>query len=131
MRGGNGVSCRLDVALPRAPPPAGRSRPLVVVLDSDYGFPIVRAIVEHLAERGWADEVVVIGVGYAGSTTQDGYRTNRTLDHTPVPYPTGDYGITGPRILVGHSYGGLFACWLLVEHPGAFDGYVAVSPSLW
>ena len=161
VRGANGVSYRLDVSLPREPPPSGRSRPLVVVLDADYAFPIVRAIVEHLAERGWIDEVFVIGIGYAGPATRDGYRSNRTRDYTPVPYPTGgygpefqalsgggpafarflseevlalarkEYGVTGPRVLVGHSYGGLLACWMMVEAPGVFDAYVAVSPSLW
>jgi uncharacterized protein len=161
VQGANGVSYRLDVSLPRAPPPSGRPRPLVVVLDADYAFPVVRAVVEHLAERGWIDEVVVIGVGYDGPTTVESYRKNRTRDYTPVPFPTGgygpefqavsgggpafarfladevlplagkEYGVTGPRILVGHSYGGLLACWMMVERPGVFDGYVAVSPSLW
>ncbi|HQR29089.1 MAG TPA: alpha/beta hydrolase-fold protein [Anaeromyxobacteraceae bacterium] len=161
LRGANGISYRLDVSLPRSPAPAGRTRPVVVVLDSDYAFPVVRAVVEHLAERGWIDEVVVIGVGYDGETTRETYRTNRTRDYTPLPHPTGgygpayqvvsgggpafvrvlveqvlplaarDYGATGPRVLVGHSYGGLLACWTMVERPGAFDAFVAVSPSLW
>lgn len=161
VRAANGIAYRLDVALPRHPAPAGRPRPAVVVLDADYAFPIVRAIVEHLSERGWIDEAVVIGVGYAGETTRESYRTNRTRDYTPVHSPSGGYGpsyqvasgggpafarflldevlpwaatahgATGPRILVGHSYGGLFTCWMMVEQPGAFDGYVAVSPSLW
>jgi predicted alpha/beta superfamily hydrolase len=161
LRGANGVTYRLDVALPRSPAPPGRTHPLVVVLDSDYAFPIVRAIVEHLSERGWIDEAVVVGIGYAGETTRESYRTNRTRDYTPVPFPTGGYGpayqkvsgggpafarflteqvvpmarrelgASGPRILVGHSYGGLLACWMMIEHPEAFDGLVAVSPSLW
>lgn len=37
----------------------------------------------------------------------------------------------GERVLVGHSYGGLFAVWTLLTHPGLFHRYVAVSPSLW
>lgn len=161
VRGANGIAYRLDVAIPAHPAPAGRPRPVIVVLDSDYAFPIVRAIVEHLSERGWIDEPVVIGVGYAGETTRESYRTNRTRDYTPIHSPSGGYGAsyqassgggpafarflreevlpwaakahgaTGPRVLVGHSYGGLFACWMLVEHPGTFDGFVAVSPSLW
>lgn len=35
------------------------------------------------------------------------------------------------RILVGHSYGGLFALHTLVERPDAFDAYLALDPSLW
>jgi hypothetical protein len=34
-------------------------------------------------------------------------------------------------ILVGHSFGGLFAVYALLERPDAFDAYVSISPSLW
>ena len=35
------------------------------------------------------------------------------------------------RTLCGHSYGGLFASWVLQEQPELFDRYLIVSPSLW
>jgi predicted alpha/beta superfamily hydrolase len=35
------------------------------------------------------------------------------------------------RTLTGHSYGGLFASWVLQQHPALFDRYLIVSPSLW
>lgn len=35
------------------------------------------------------------------------------------------------RTLVGHSYGGLFASWVLQERPSLFNRYLIVSPSLW
>jgi predicted alpha/beta superfamily hydrolase len=35
------------------------------------------------------------------------------------------------RTLVGHSYGGLFASWVLQEHPALFKRYLMISPSLW
>jgi predicted alpha/beta superfamily hydrolase len=35
------------------------------------------------------------------------------------------------RMLVGHSYGGLFATWTMLTRPGLFRDYVIVSPSLW
>ena len=35
------------------------------------------------------------------------------------------------RILVGHSYGGLFVLSALFQQPELFKGYVASSPSLW
>ena len=33
--------------------------------------------------------------------------------------------------LVGHSYGGLFAAWVMQHHPDRFRRYLSVSPSLW
>jgi predicted alpha/beta superfamily hydrolase len=35
------------------------------------------------------------------------------------------------RTLVGHSLGGLFACWTLQTRPDLFNRFLAVSPSLW
>lgn len=35
------------------------------------------------------------------------------------------------QTLFGHSYGGLFTLYALLERPQAFSGYVAASPSIW
>jgi len=35
------------------------------------------------------------------------------------------------RVLVGHSLGGLFAVYALINRPEVFKGYVVISPSLW
>jgi uncharacterized protein len=35
------------------------------------------------------------------------------------------------RTIIGHSYGGLFATYLLLTEPSMFKRYVIVSPSLW
>ena len=89
------------------------------------------------------------------------YRMNRTRDYTPVYAPDGGYGAEfqkvsggGPkfrafiaaelipfvernyrassdRTIIGHSYGGLFATYVLLTQPDLFRRYVAVSPSLW
>lgn len=37
----------------------------------------------------------------------------------------------GDRALIGHSYGGLFASFVLVTEPELFNRYIIVSPSLW
>lgn len=35
------------------------------------------------------------------------------------------------RILLGYSFGGLFATHMLLDHPDAFDTYLLGSPSIW
>ncbi len=35
------------------------------------------------------------------------------------------------RMLVGHSYGGLFATYAMLTRPGLFRDYIVVSPSYW
>lgn len=54
------------------------------------------------------------------------------IEREIVPFVGQTYRtVRGDRTLVGHSYGGLFTVWTLLTGPGLFDGYVAVSPSLW
>lgn len=35
------------------------------------------------------------------------------------------------RIIIGHSYGGLLACYFFTKHPAIFKNYIMLSPSLW
>ncbi len=89
------------------------------------------------------------------------YRRHRTRDYTPSRTLEGGYGPDfqklsggGPafrdflakqlipwigkkyrtnddRTLIGHSYGGLFATFVLLTTPDLFDRYLVVSPSYW
>lgn len=130
----------------------------VFILDADYAFPLVKQISEHLSDRNRLPEALVFGIAYDGPLN---YRVNRTRDYTPSHVPNGGYGPEfqkhsggGPafanflekelvpylsqhfrlneiRALIGHSFGGLFTSWMLLKRPQLFNGYIAVSPSLW
>jgi predicted alpha/beta superfamily hydrolase len=157
----NGVAYRLLVALPPGYADTDRTYPLVLLLDADYSFAIARNIVEHQADRDRIDPCVLVGVAYEGPVTMQSYRRNRSRDYTPVPSDASpydpafvplqgggakfadfiektllprlaaDYRIGATRVLVGHSFGGLFAAHTLVTRPALFTGYIVVSPSLW
>jgi predicted alpha/beta superfamily hydrolase len=118
-------------------------------------------VVEHLVDRGDLPELVLVGVGYVGSDTRHSYRLHRSRDYTPAFSKEGGYGPAyqkqsgggprfvefiadelipaieetyrgdGERVLVGHSYGGLFAAWTMLSRPELFRRYLVVSPSLW
>lgn len=154
----NGVRYKLYVSLPRGYEEGKERYPVIYLLDADYSFAIARNVVEHLADRDHLRWAIVVGIAYAG---EDAYRLNRTRDYTPKFAPAGGYGpqyqkhsgggpkfrtflkdellpfvdgrwrTTAERVLVGHSYGGLFASWNLLSLPRLFDGYIIVSPSLW
>lgn len=153
--GVNGVSYKLYVSLPAAYDGSAERYPVVYLLDADYSFAITRNIVEHLSERGQLPAAIIVGIAYDGPPQ---YRLNRTRDYTPSHVPAGgehqavsgggplfhrfiaeelipfiarEYRAAAPRVLVGHSYGGLFAAWVALRDPKLFDGYVVVSPSLW
>lgn len=157
----NDVEYKLYISYPRDFKTSKTQYPLVVSLDADYSFAIIRNIVEHLADRRDTPPMVIASIAYAGETTQRNYRMNRSRDYTPVfdpddgygaefqrqsggapdflafirdellPFMTQHYRASGRQALVGHSYGGLFASYVMLTEPALFDGHVIVSPSLW
>jgi predicted alpha/beta superfamily hydrolase len=89
----NGVDYELRVWLPHGYDEGENSYALTVLLDADYQFPLAVSILEHLAERGQADESIIVAIGYKDSARNpDGYRRNRTRDYTPTVVASGGYG---------------------------------------
>lgn len=158
----NGVDYRIYVSLPRGYGGSDERYSTLYLLDADYSFLIVRNVVEHFADRGNVQPMIVVGVAYPeGIEELDFYRRNRTRDYTPTHTPDGGYGpeiqamsgggpdfrdflgdelipfidsryrTTGERGLSGHSFGGLFATFVMLTRPELFDDYLIVSPSLW
>jgi predicted alpha/beta superfamily hydrolase len=121
---------------------------VAILLDGEGNIQHVSATVEQLVRSGRAMPMIVVGIE----------NTDRQRDFTP-PYagsegrPPGNVGGAGKflsfisdellpeidrsyrtrpvRILIGHSYGGLFAVYTLLNRPDIFKAYIAVSPSLW
>jgi predicted alpha/beta superfamily hydrolase len=48
-----------------------------------------------------------------------------------IPRIERDYRTAGPRLLSGHSLGGVFVCYSLTAAPALFDGRFAHSPAIW
>ncbi|HWA33281.1 MAG TPA: alpha/beta hydrolase-fold protein [Cyclobacteriaceae bacterium] len=130
---------------------------MIFTLDPEYSFAIESNITDHLVQRNDLPPVIIVGIGYE----IDNYRVNRTRDYTPTkslvggydaetqkhtgggenffrfittelfPFIEKNFGKPRTRTLVGHSYGGLFASWVMFNKPGTFDRSIIVSPSLW
>ena len=122
--------------------------PVLYLLDGDEHFHHVTGIVSFLAESGRIPKLLVVAVP----------NTNRTRDLTPpskaeidlrfspggggadaflrflgdelVPYVEKNYRTRPYRILVGHSFGGLFAIHAMITRPKLFNAYIAIDPSL-
>ena len=155
----NGVAYKVYVALPHGYGEKGKRFPVVYVLDADYSFLIARNVADHLAERNHLRELIVVGIAYDGpaqyrlNRTRDytpkfsptggygpeyqkvsggGPKFRAFLEKELIPFVDRSYAtLPRERCLVGHSYGGLFAAWMLVTKSVLFDRYVIVSPSLW
>jgi len=126
------------------------SFPLVVVLDGETQFQHTSTSVDFLAANGRIPDMIVVGIA----------NTDRDRDLTPplttppepgrvaegkiggakqflgfiadelIPALERKYRTRAYRILIGHSYGGLFATYTLLNRPDVFNAYIAISPSL-
>ncbi|MEM9077622.1 MAG: alpha/beta hydrolase-fold protein [Bacteroidota bacterium] len=116
------------------------------VLDGNWNRDLVNGTFAHWVKWNLMPKAVVVNIDNMGK---------RTRDLTPTPdderFPGSGGGHTflqhiskevKPRIetefeniqyevLVGHSFGGLFSLFSLKEQPNLFDGYIAISPSVW
>ena len=151
---------RVLVATPRSAPVDKRLPAALYVLDGNAQFPLaINAIGKKWTAmsgnaQSSASLPVIVGLGYPESKAYP--LAARTRDYTYAtpgeafaagggaanfydfvssqvrPYIEKQYA-TDPKhqILSGHSFGGLFALYVLLNHPSAFDQYVIGSPSLW
>jgi predicted alpha/beta superfamily hydrolase len=54
----------------------------------------------------------------------------RVMEEEIIPFIKQHYKVNNDRALAGHSFGGLFAAYVLVSHPELFQRYLISSPSL-
>jgi predicted alpha/beta superfamily hydrolase len=125
--------------------------PVLIVLDPEGHFALTVGAVDELSGNGRIPPMIVVGVT----------NTERTRDMTPsvpktdfggapwsgpagsadkflafiadelLPTVEANYRTRHYRVLAGHSLGGLFAIYALINRPEVFNGYLAISPSLW
>ncbi|MFY0565530.1 alpha/beta fold hydrolase [Archangium lansingense] len=133
--------------------------PVLYLLDGDAHFHHSTGIVQFLAGNSHIPQMIVVGVSNTnrtrdltpptrGDTRMPGIgspqsvaqalptaggadRFLRFLVEELAPHIEARYRTQPYRILVGHSFGGLFALHALMNRPESFHAYIAISPSLW
>ncbi|WP_129777014.1 alpha/beta hydrolase [Peristeroidobacter soli] len=148
----NGRRYQIYTALPAKPQPE-EGYSVVYVLDANIMFATMVETVRASERRPTGRGTVVIGIGYPDDLKPN---VERTLDLTPALTSTPKQGTGGaesflrfienelkPEVaarfkidttretLFGHSYGGLFTLYALINAPGLVDNFVAASPSIW
>ncbi|PRY41834.1 hypothetical protein CLV58_10533 [Spirosoma oryzae] len=133
--------------------------PVVVVLDGNFHFPMLAASIRQYEKAGLLPPLIVIGVGYKSLATMDSLRVRDYL--YPAALPSDELKATGGgelfrqflsrellpsidstyrtttqnRTLLGHSFGGYFALYTLLNQANRktrdFQNFVAASPSVW
>lgn len=126
--------------------------PVLYVLDGQWDFSLVNAIVGQQYYDGFVPAVIIVGITWGG--TNPNYDMLRARDLTPtnvgwspqsggapkflafiknelIPFIESRYRVAkNDRTLIGSSYGGLFTLYAMFHETALFQRYVLTSPSL-
>lgn len=141
----NGATYPIQVALPENYDSTKKYITLYV-LDGETDFDYVANQCELISAQYGESNILVVGIGYGN---------DRSLDYTPtvamsngggaepfmqfiknelIPRMESEFGadtLRQNRILLGHSYGGLFATYAFTKYNAVFGNYFILSPSIW
>ena len=123
--------------------------PVVYILDGEVFLPAAANVLDFYS-GGFMPEMVLIGVSNSKNRMRDlttstiktmygrpfnqknGEAANfiKFIEDELIPFVEDKYPVSNYRSLIGHSYGGLFAIYSLINHPHLFANYIAIDPSL-
>lgn len=130
--------------------------PVVYLLDAESNFHSFTGIAQSLAKGPYAmmPQMIVVGITNTNRTRdltpteanrqaffdskkkmfqQSGGNKNFIifLEKELRPYIDSNYRTSGYNLLNGHSFGGLTATNILLNHTELFNSYIIIDPSLW
>jgi uncharacterized protein len=141
-----GATYTIKVRLPENYNSAAEKFSTVYVLDGKQDFDLVANTCKRLSDHYSVPDVVVVSIGYG---------RDRSIDYTPtevssktggapqflafienelIPKMEEDFNVETTResrVILGHSYGGLFRVFVLAVNNTLFGNYILLSPSLW
>jgi predicted alpha/beta superfamily hydrolase len=126
--------------------------PILYVLDGQWDFKLLDSIYGGLEYDGFVPEMIIVSITYSGEDPD--YGSLRAMDYTPmqdrfvpgsgdapkffsflkeelIPFIETEYEADpSRRILMGHSFGGIFTLYAMFREPELFSGYVSASPAI-
>lgn len=135
---------QIAVFTPPDYPKENKKYQVLYALDGEWNFNYLTTLVDKLISSGDIPEMIVIGL----------INNNRSRDLTPAglndnknkfggasnflnfinselrPWVKSNYNIHPYEILAGHSFGGLFTLYSMMNSPDSFQAYIVLSPSL-
>ena len=142
----NGASYDIKVGLPANYNPSGEKYATIYVLDGKEIFGFVANRCQEISDQYALKNVLVVSIGYG---------KDRSIDYTPtkvssvtggapqflnfietqlIPKMEQDYQADSGRnnrVILGHSYGGLFGGYAFSVNNKVFGNYIMLSPSFW
>jgi predicted alpha/beta superfamily hydrolase len=135
---------KLSIYLPDGYDTANVKFPVIYVLDGEGRCQHIVPTTRFLFENNKMPKVIVVGI----------HNIDRNHDFLPdstksvptsggadkfitffkdelIPYIDKTYKTEPYKVLIGHSFGGLFTMYALLKEPDLFDSYIAMDPSFW
>jgi len=122
---------------------SGKKYPVLYLLDGGFHFHHTSGIVQFLSAQGIIPEMIVVAITNVdrnrdfSPTHEDRIPTSggagkflSFLTEELIPFIDLNYRTQNFDLLVGHSFGGTFATYALLEKPDVFEAYIAISPYL-
>jgi predicted alpha/beta superfamily hydrolase len=137
---------RYMVSLPERYLMNEREYPSLYIIDADFQFQHVAAVVKNLARMGKIPPMIVVGVAnqgnddYLKTTTWpdgkdeafgDAEKLQRYIKQELVPLIDKNYRTNNKKALSGYSLGGLFTLYSMMQQDTPFNAFIAMSPSAW
>jgi len=137
------------ISMPLGYEGGSRDFPVLYLLDGMAHFHHTIGTMTALAGNGRMPRFIVVAIGNTDRTRDltlphsDGDLTERMptsggaddflefIETELIPYVESNYRTASYRMLIGHSFGGLFATYAMLYSPETFNSYIAISPSLW
>lgn len=146
-----GQTATVNVWLPAGYDAPGKRFPVLYLLDGaeDQDFQHIAGLAQVLALNGQYGEMIVIGVAdrdrqhdltFPSSDPRDlkdaptsggSAEFRRYIEAELQPAIDAKFKTSGRRVIMGESLAGLFVVETFLRQPKLFDGYIAISPSLW
>lgn len=142
----NGATYDIKVGLPVNYDPGTEKYATIYVLDGEEDFDFVSNQCKTITDKNAVTNVLVVVIGYG---------KDRSIDYTPtkissvtggapeflnfiktqlIPEIEAQFGVDtarSSRVILGHSYGGLFGANAFCSDNELFGNYILLSPSLW
>ena len=117
---------------------------VVFVTDAEWNFDLVASYLDYMVDNAVFPKLIVTGVVNVNRNRDFVPREDRHFDDTGsanlflefvredwVPHISAHYRASDDRILLGHSFGGVFTLHTLFVAPDLFDAYIALGASAW
>ncbi len=135
----------IQVLLPEKYKPGSTDKyDVLYVLDGDWNTKLALEIQHFIESEAYMPPTIIVGVLNVDRdrdltpTHVDNPKTSGGADkflsflkNELIPYVDKTYPSNGDNTLFGHSYGGLFVMYALLNEPNVFKSYIAADPSFW